>query len=58
MKFFFKTYVSPAMQSVKQVIFCARCDRVSLEKKEIDASEEKEFSSHKCDIYSISFHYK
>ena len=58
MKFFFKNYVSPAMQSVKQVTFCARCDRVSLEKKEIDTSEKKEFSSNKCDICSISFRYK
>ena len=54
MELFFKTYVCPAMQSVIQVTFFARCDKASLKEKEIDTSEEKEFSIIQCNICSTS----
>ena len=55
---FYKSYVCPALLEFKPVTYCAKCDDVLLEEKEIETNEEKQLNSIQCDSCSAWFHYK
>ena len=55
---FFKVYICPVLLGFKPITFCAKCDNVLLENKEIDPSEKAELNSIQCDLCCAWSHYK